>query len=462
MKKAFSLFVVCLLTLSFFTACSQKAEEKPDPAQEEPTVHDFFEREFQITSCYEGTLFGYETSTVYADALADKIGKFQQDYNCTIETSIVTYDKIKDAMAASIGTGLPFSDQLYGTDESLKNVMGGGYLEPVENYTEFIDLKDHEKWGSLDLLETVMYKGTLYALHTELWPIHFINFYTPVIFNSKLMKEVGYDDPREYYENGNWTREQFTEMVDISSASESCTYGLSTSKLFFYQTALLANNANLFEKNQEGTYVSAVNSQPFTEALDWCYSFLQDHAEAITTGRTWDEMNASFYAQQTAMILYPTWGIFGGFDRDIEWGLLPFPNGPYREQGDWACYLDGNSFFAAVPLDAEDLDEISFFMNEFYGCFDEYPTKEALMDSYRSNQFFDERDFNLFFSMAKTASYGYWYEGGNPIAQHLNANEDTPAAAVEKTLETVQKLLDDYIIPNKIGMDQLRSTLGES
>lgn len=458
MKKIIANLLLLILIFTMVSGCGGQSD--PDDVIDGENKRDLLGRSIIWRSSYsENTVLGYGENTLFADVALERRKNIEQELNFEFDFRTEEYYSMKTNLLAASMTGDVYADVCFSVDEVLKSVMFADLLMPISDLSDEIDLTDNNKWGTYGVLETMMMDSVIYAVRPSLWPERFADFYTPIIFNSKLTSQGGHADPREYYEKGDWSNELFVQMIQDCTVKGQGTdiVGLTTSQGFFYQMALLANNAYMYKK-VDGNYVNATNEKAYIDALEWVQGVITDYADCLNLKPDWVGMNAPFYAETAAMVMYPTWGIFSGFAMQIkDWGLLPFPNGANREYGDWAAYYDGNGHFVSVPILAEEPLDVAYMLNELFEPLDNYNSYENLMDYYKHNLFFDERDFNLFFKLSNNAKYNYWFEGGNPVVASISSSNVTPVQAVTRSKGTVDEMIEKYIAGNQKFFEDLES-----
>jgi hypothetical protein len=365
-------------------------------------------------------------------------------------------------LMAATATADHFADVFNSNDETIKALMKADLLIPLDEVANVLDYKNEQKWGTAGMLETVMWDSKIYGVRPSLWPERYPAFYTPIIFNQTITAGFNNPDPREFVEKGEWTREKFIQLLNDCTVNdgENRKYGLSTFPSFIFAMAIRANGGSAIKKDGD-TYVNDMGSPENIDAMQWTMDLITNNKDCFLFGSGWTGIMDPFLKGDAAMLMYPTWGLFSTVGMNLDsWGLLPFPNGPGREYGDWAAYYDGNDHFITIPRNCEFPEDAAYMLNELCEPMDDYPTYEELMTFYERNLFHDKRDFELYFKMAENCRYSYWYEGGNPVVATIGSGstfKKTPAEIVASTSKSFQTIIDKYIAGNQAYFEALEN-----
>lgn len=459
MRKSAIIFLLVCFTFCNLCSClnNQELSDNENNISEEPKRDlEGFEMIWTQTGDATTSPFGYLENSVFADSALKRKLDTETELNCKITLIGVDYFQMASQLLAASLVGDVYSDIVVTSDEVTKDMMKSDLLLPLDEVASIIDLQDSKKWGTPGMLETVMLDSRIYGVRPSLWPERFPDFYTPIIFNQKLTSLGGHNDPREYVEKGSWTRSKFIELIqDCTQRDESnYIYGMSVNSQFMFEMAIRANNGRIVKKEGD-VYVNATGDPESIEAMQWVIDTVKENTDCFVNKAvqaTWTVYLDPFLAEQAAMLMYPTWGLFGNVGMKIDnWGLLPFPNGPNREYGDWTAFYEGNGNFISITNTSNDIENTAYILNEMCRPLDEYPTYEDLMSFYERNLFHDHRDFELFFHMGENCRYNYWKEGGNRIVVSMASSlyKKTPKEIVDANDKAFQVIIDKYIAGNQ-------------
>ena len=413
----------------------------------------------------DGSPFGYLPDSTFADSAYAQIDKIENAFNCKIELKYT----LKDSMASEINTatlaGDLYSDVLDVEDGVIIDMAKADLLVPMKDVSDIIDIYDAKKWGTPGMLEAVMLDSQVYAVRASYWPGRYPAFAAPIIFNQDITAAAGHADPREYVEQGKWDRDMFIKLIqDCTQKDENGTtiYGMSTNSTYMFEMAIRTNNGTIVKKVGD-SYVNATGEKENLDALNWTVDMLKNNPDCFFNGgkaAARELFMDTFTDGKAAMFMHPTWALFTIIGMNVNnWGILPFPNGPERPNGDWVGYLAGNRNFIGISGNSTNIEYTANILNELYEPLDAYPTYESLMDYYEHYLFHDKRDLDLYFEMADKSGYNYWYGGGYLISDTLSASFDkkTPLEVVESCSSQFQTMIDEYVAGNKPFFENLEN-----
>lgn len=102
-----------------------------------------------------------------------------------------------------------------------------------------------------------------------------------VYYNRKTIEENGFDDPKELYENGEWTLDKFKEMLLDYVAPDAYMYGLDG---WFNATPLYLASSVPSVSLSDGKVVSNINDPAFERAMQYQYDLNLSSINRCSTG----------------------------------------------------------------------------------------------------------------------------------------------------------------------------------
>jgi hypothetical protein len=112
-------------------------------------------------------------------------------------------------------------------------------------------------------------------------------------------------------------------------------------------------------------------------------------------------------------------------------GVLPFPQGPNATPGVYLTYHDSMPFTTSIPINAKDPEASAIILSALYEPFDEYKTKDDIIDYLAEQMFFDRRDAELFLNMVQNTEYGFFREGARSIIDNSISSNESITALLE-------------------------------
>lgn len=182
-------------------------------------------------------------------------------------------------------------------------------------------------------------------------------------------------------------------------------------------------------------------------------SYLHNNGNDLAAG-SWG-FTDPFINNEATLLLTAFWHVTNTIQYEMDdFGLLPWPCGPYGNPDELPAYYE-DSTVITIPLFASDYEESAYIINAIFEGFDSYPTIESIEEYYADQVFHDPRDAKLFVSLGKNAQYCYWPDGGDNMLYTMtdNLTSKTPTELIKTSLNSIQKCIDEQIMPNFKAME---------
>jgi hypothetical protein len=451
MKKLIS----CLLLLVFvfgICACGQTQQEEEfnldlDALYDGGTVNlDGYEC-IIIQSFDLEQPFSYPLDTLMSDAVLKRMSDIGKEFNCTV-TLTAEPNSYLEGTITKVYSGVHVADIGY-THQPSKLVQASA-LHPLDVLRDYVDYMDSDKFGSLGMLEIGMKDGVPYTVSPSSWPGKQMS-YTYNIFsvNEDLISRYGKVDPRDYYENGEWTWSTFETVLpdyqiedgDFTATAVNFTWGLID--------LAFVNGANLIKVDDAGNAKPALDSAVIAETFDWFSNLYKRYPDCIGV-LGYNEMTSGFLAGEIVMAQTSFSHMMGDIVYEMgNYGVVPMPCGPNGTYGEWPCAIsDFDSF--GIYINAKQPDGAAMVISRMCDPIEGYETLEGLQD-YASGIFYDSRDVEFFTTYLKDARWNYWTVG---IFDYFgNAKNDAVKGAssseiIEKYAPAANALVEEYVVPN--------------
>jgi hypothetical protein len=170
-----------------------------------------------------------------------------------------------------------------------------------------------------------------------------------------------------------------------------------------------------------------------------------------------DVSTANEYIINGDVVMAVTWldGMNGTEDSFVykmdNLGVLPFPIGPDAVPGVYPTYHEGLSYATCIPVNAKDAPATAIVLSAMYEPFDDYKTKEDIVDYMAEQTFFDRRDAEIFANMVKHTEYGFFREGARVVIQSVVEQTDTVTSLLESYEDQYAEIVEDYMIHHYEG-----------
>ncbi len=189
---------------------------------------------------------------------------FETKYGGEIEYIATTWDSRFSDLSTNIlgGTGIDFIPG-GDLDSFPKGVVNG----QVISYDEYIDW-DSELWSSVkDLNDQFEVNGSHYLIATQ------ATAGEVVIYNRKTIEELGFEDPVDLLEKGEWTWSTFKSMLLEYCDNDAERYGLDG---WFNEAPLMLSSGSSPVSLENGKLVSNLYDASLEKAMSFMYELYQN------------------------------------------------------------------------------------------------------------------------------------------------------------------------------------------
>ncbi len=409
----------------------------------------------------EGEVLGYEMNTVLGDLAAQRIKDVQSELNCKFDIEYFSSDSVYTNFRLSNAAGSYYCDIFCGISDRFRDYMKAGTLVGLSEIDDYIDYRNEEKWGDRSVLEVLYWEEDVYGLIPMSWPTSSVSYTGLTIVNEDLITSLNTDDPRDLYENGQWTWEKFRECLEkyfVQEGSEIKHYALACIPFDFGSNYLLSNGHRLAIKGPDGDY----------------HSGLSDPAALAAMAEAQDVFNGSlsYTIDRRNEILAPVEDLLAGKtvmgvmhyaeyvnDRIVKnltnFGALPWPTGPNVEPGYMAAMHMNLERAIVLSRLSNNIEATAIALNALYEPFKEYPDIESVKEFLFHTYFFDRRDADVYYDMFRSAQYAYFSTPPFAALGTWVSNGQTPTEYIEANIDKIEEYIAQEIAPSKRGIDSL-------
>ena len=386
--------------------------------------------------------------TAYSEAQDEWREWLQTTYNFKMsQQAISTWGSVPEEYLNYVSTGGDDTNYLFilrnGTE--LAAAMSAGLMYDLSTL-DCLDFSE-AKWvsGVHDFLK----KGNkIYGMSAES-----VEPKGGMYFNKRLLKEAGID-PQTIYdlqESGDWTWEKFEEICkqiqkDANNDGVIDCYAMVNFAQTFYNEAVWSNYAEYIGMDENGKFVSKLESNETLQALNWAMEMLANYDYPQPEGSEWNYFNAAFLNGCGVFQAGETY--MAGQDwKDMEddFGFVCFPKGP--NASDYTNMLEDNPFCIPSCYDADRAWKIAFAYNvwtEPVPGFEDYNGR--IQDFYKN--FRDMESVDLTINRLSTNGRHTYHNmvPGIELGRQLIwgiSRDNTPAQKAEATRETWAALIEE-------------------
>lgn len=264
------------------------------------------------------------------------LAMFQERYGGEVKWISCAYEERYDKLANSINSdeGIDF---FYGGnfDAFPKGAIRGMFV-PADDYIDFTS----DAWKDIkEANDNIMWNGKHYMTVTQV-----TGDGCAVIYNRDTIEELGFDDPAELFEKGEWTWEAFQEMLEAFVDPENGKYGIDG---WWFEGGLSATTGVPYIGLKDGKLVNNLTDPSVERVQNYMYDLYTSNAVAIGVG-DYGWTDHPEYIGEGKLLFYPVglWALYGG-DLDTK---------DEDSRPDWMKQFGDNCFFVPMPRDP-DADE---------------------------------------------------------------------------------------------------------
>lgn len=410
------------------------------------------------------SFLGYKENSVLYDAAIKRLHETEDLLNCTVSFSSHSSANLEGEFNTVIMAGLYFRDAVMTESWDLRPIVESKVFEPLSCVNDFIDYTDSKKWGSWKILEQCVWDGDLYGVVPVQWPEFAVSTGYVFAFNEKYASVLGQPDPREYVDDGTWSRSRLGEMMTVYT-TDSLANPLKAALIYpghFYDSALRANNAQAY-KLVNGEYVSGYHTEEGLDALDWAYSFLySEYRDCIYPDPGPDDARHQVFIDgHIALLLNSIANIYGStsaISYEVEdYCILPMPNGPEREKENapYTTFIENVKNTLLFPLNGH-VDASALVADTLFEPLEGFG-QEEIRDYFLRYIVYDIRDYELLNEMFENNRYSFLSDGirGNVVEKLYGGLSKSVSQLLDSTEERQNELVRLYVAPTVSSLESI-------
>lgn len=297
-----------------------------------------------------------------------------------------------------------------------------GLLQPIDKILPVYD----ETLFFQDVTECFSWRGRVYGVNAwqgvDAFGIH---------YNQTLFDNAGEKSPKEYYDEGTWTFDNFVKTI---KAMTDDIHGLTCAYNRLVPSAIVANGAAILKFTDTGAEVT-IDDPKTMAALEWSSKVMDiANMDAVAPGKTFESGNAAMVIERFNSI--------NGYKQaapNYEFGWVPFPTGP-SGTGEQTGYAYG----WGICKGAKNIKgALAFITAE---CYMEQWYKDNGVDYPLMSRYETEEEYRLYKEaesngrMDNTDGFGV-----STYQLSMDAVASSMAAAVQKHKPTFQAQVDEVL-----------------
>lgn len=287
---------------------------------------------------------------------------FKSKYGGSIKYEQTTWDNrytdlAKNVMANQAPDFFPADDM----DAFPKGAIGKMF-EPIDDY---IDLNSDIWKDSKNNCDQFVFNNKHYIAVIESQPCYVC------VYNTKTIKDTGYDDPAELYEDGEWTWSKFAEMCSDFTDENEKKYGLDG---YWYNKALNDTCGVPLIGMKDGKIVNNMSDPAVTKVQGLMYNLQKDGVVFPRCDNNWNTRGdgktngEGIGSHLTLFVPIGLWALETTKDKtkafgDIEKGEVMFVPMPKFDDDDAKHYMSARINGYALCKDAPNPEGFAAYMN---------------------------------------------------------------------------------------------------
>lgn len=335
------------------------------------------------------TYYGFYDMRVAGD-IKPGVKLFEETYGGKIDYLQCTWAEHLDKLQTLIASG-DSPDLVDKVDLTFPNLIAKNVYEDL---TDYIDLTQPQWEGYADLVAEYAYNGGQYY-----YPFTANALPNCLIYNKTKFDGLGLDDPKELYDAGNWTWDEFKAvMIDFMDRDPDAiggVYGL------IGEDIIISTGTPLVGM-QDGKVVSNINSAEVERATTYLTD-LRKEGLAVRGDGMWSNESAPLATGKVAFLGVGQWKItdFCSQFKEYEFGFVPYPRDPSADD----YYYNTSSFGYMVPKGSENIEGAAAFINIMRRCGTDPELKAVVKESIMNDKEYSEEQYDFLTSFEAIENY---------------------------------------------------------
>ena len=406
---------------------------------------------------FEGqdSTLSYINNTELGDLAVKRLKDVEKNYNCTVTFYPVARAGEYTYMNAVAGAYVfdMISEESYWLLDFLKS---GAFVDLTG--LDNLDVFDETKWGNRYMRMSTMDNGAIYGLLPAQHPMRISNSISNILaVNEKYITDLVETDPRDYYENGEWTWTTFDRCLRDYAHTNNITneyiysFGCCFEYGRFYYAIAASNGIDFITLNDDGSFKLGYFSQAAVDAYNQAKEWMTGDTASCFNVET--KNLQQFIDGQSVITLCDAYQVLSNSDsiayKMEQFGIVPFPTGPSAsDPHDFGTSYESADFTLAIPATAKDPEVSALVLDAIYEPFEGFETRENVIEYLNRNYFLDSRDATLFLEIADT-DHVYYHDHFHGMTEMFSqlAGQAAVSKAVESFESRYNTIVEKYVLP---------------
>jgi hypothetical protein len=230
----------------------------------------------------------------------------------------------------------------------------------VLNAHEIDSIHLDKPWWSRDIVENCTLNGNLYVLDGDI-SLHRLQNAMCMFFNKNIFDELGLEYPYELVELGEWTFDEFEELVkqgakdldgDGVMTPENDRFGFLSGQWNAPINCIYTGGQRIYSKNEEGILELSLNTSKTVDIYDSYFDLLSTDACFLRNNLA-KYSGPDIFTSGRAMFADGSMGqAKSKRSMEDDFGILPYPK--YDFEDEYASVVNGFAHLLVIPVTVED------------------------------------------------------------------------------------------------------------
>lgn len=403
--------------------------------------------------------YGDENNTLLNNLIYERNVIIETDLNIKMEViGGGDYSGVQESVVKQATTGDDDYDIFQGHKSSFSGLAVNNYLYDMSKI-DTIDL-DAPWWESI-ALKNLNVNGVVGLMSGDILPSS-LQISACLVFNKRMMKELGKTEPYDSVKEGKWTLDALNEMTaDVTRDAngdgkidiDNDVYGITSWYLNSPFSMYYASGRSFVTVDAEGYPELNYNAEEFVDIYAKLYRGLIEQNSNLCTDFGVYAMHSQMFKEGRALFLDTSLGALYGLSGDMEddYGLLPEPK--YDElQDNYYSFVNGAAPFVGI-IRSETAPEFVGAVIEALGAYNYCyvtPNMFEIVTKYRSTRDPQSAEMVDYVIGNRIYDFAYWFDLpiANVVRDQLAAKRAEVSSAVKSadrnSASSLKKILKAY------------------
>lgn len=321
---------------------------------------------------------------------------FVDNYDCSIEVTLVGSLQIQERLTTAISSG-DSPDLVDYADNAFPLLVSSNMYTPLD---EYMDLSAPQWAGLEEYIDKYAWNGKHYYYP---WSYNVSPYF--LVYNRGLFVQLGLDDPKELYDEGNWTWDTFTELLRDFKNSGEDRQGIYGATQYTTQSIINSTGVPLIAIGDDGKLQNNFSNANVDRAANFMQSLKSEGLTKFPEGYInvdTDPIISGYSAfQGIGEWIITTYARAMTKDDALDIFFVPFPRDPEADE----YYYSMTTFGYFVPAGSEYAEQAAVFINCCRLSVTDEALKETTKQSVMKNKKYTDEMYDFLMSFKEVNNF---------------------------------------------------------